>query len=1001
MDYTITINGADYSSYLQLPLQIQETLDETMDIANVTLDFMALRTPFKPYSIAVIDITQDGNTPLQYTMLVESDRVEEVQNGTDSFYTHNVTLIELTQLLANYYLSDFTITQPITAFAYPKATPTITTGSYEDVVFDFGWTVGRVFYENKLAFTDTVYSIKTKYTAPINLSNTILKNYVIKFIGNGAVISTYDTGNVSYTYYYKLHSASTWTAIPSMTSWSPAVGTYDIKAVMDTDFTYHYNYTSSSPSAYVINWEDKTGNASDISGLSEEVLFENIEVVTSTGEEDIYSIKEGIEKVLSVAKLEEIGQDYDFITLNSNTATKYDLENLKCPEMTITNGKNLLEVLYSIGREFNAYPRLIMDGDDYELTFDVLENPEDNSTYEDGTELETQEANMTNYANVLVSNVTNMTSSERTKIYPARNRWISCRTDPNEITLGNENMSILLDDNINYLVKVKVKNWLTSDLTNTQDITGYIFEKTNYDALNNSQTGKGLALYYEKGNRIIKGLGMLPELHSLIGLASTDYVIQCILNDLTSVNIADMESPLNYMYQVEYVPYVDAKINTHQSNSTDFDVDYQANYNQETANINAEAFGKGTQKVIGRIGNNNINKLVQVDNISEIPYLGENKTIGSDYYYANIVNTTFDNNLITVALEYSKDYNKINNRVGIDKEYREYSLYADSFVNRTINIEDYCLISTYSEAVTPNYFYYGLSRMAGAYYNLLSSGTQKTTFDGFKMAMYKDDGTTKLQYTPFQGSLTNLNEYIIPASCNVVGNAVNFVGNCYDNYSVNQYIGASAYGKYANLDARYVDDTGECPVIKLSLGYTDNYFDDTLADAKTFPIVTDTTEPLINYGFIGRKFRINKDNRERIKINYALNWFTKQSNITIHAGANKYLFSSTSSSTFTDNIALIGYTGDVKNKNIISYTTNDILNEVGDMTFDFPYSPCFYIKTSAVTPSKNYDGVALIWKNTGEILYSFKGATSGNIPAFYIYFNFINKKIDGTAPVSV
>ena len=72
---------------------------------------------------------------------------------------------------------------------------------------------------------------------------------------------------------------------------------------------------------------------------------------------------------------------------------------------------------------------------------------------------------MTNYANVLVSNVSNMTSAERTKIYPGINRWISCRADPSEITLKKENMSILVDDNINYLVKVKVKNWKTADLT--------------------------------------------------------------------------------------------------------------------------------------------------------------------------------------------------------------------------------------------------------------------------------------------------------------------------------------------------------------------------------------------------------------------------------------------------------------------------------------------------------------------------------------------------------
>ena len=67
---------------------------------------------------------------------------------------------------------------------------------------------------------------------------------------------------------------------------------------------------------------------------------------------------------------------------------------------------------FTIWAEFNTLPRLNANN---EIVFDVLENPEDNSTFNDGSELETEEANMTNYANVLVSNVTNMTSAERTK----------------------------------------------------------------------------------------------------------------------------------------------------------------------------------------------------------------------------------------------------------------------------------------------------------------------------------------------------------------------------------------------------------------------------------------------------------------------------------------------------------------------------------------------------------------------------------------------------------
>jgi hypothetical protein len=1007
MNYSVElkINGVDYSEYIQLPFSITETLDETMDTGAMTLNFLEERTPFKPYSECEITLTQPDNVPKKYTMLLESDKVEEIQHGNDSFWKHNLTFIETTYLLSNYYLPDFAITQPITAFAFPKAVPSITEGSFNETLFSFTWPVGRLNYSDKFVLSNTSYAIKTKYISPLNLSNTIMRNWAVNFITTsqyGSGTEVYDSGQFSYTYYYKLHSASTWTEITDLTSITLANGIYDIKAVMDTDFTYHYKYTSSLPSAYTINWEDRTGNASGITGLSETILYENIEVADTTGAEDTYTIKEGIEKVLSVAKLEEIGEDYDFITLDENAVTKNNLDTLKCPEMTITNGQNVLEVMYKLGREFNAIPRLL-EGN--KLSFDVLENPEDNSTYQDGTELEQEEANMTNYANVLVSNVTNMTSSERTKVYPGAGRFISCRADPNETTLQKDNMSILVDDNINYLVKVKVKNWLIADPTLEQDITGYIFEKTLYDSLNKNPEGQGLALYYEKGKNKIVGLGMLPQIQSYLGWGADEYIIERILNAITGVAVESMEDPLNFLYQVEYVPYVDAQIIIHQTNIANFDADVAINYNQETANINAEAFGTGTQKVINRIGNNSINKLVRVNNISEIPYVGEHKEVDGEMYFAEIVNTTYDHNDISVAIQYSKDFNKINNRVSIDKEYREYSLYANNFVNRTVNVQDFCEVVLSTEAVVFDNVYGGLARLSNEYANLLGTSTSAYIYDAFKLVSYKADGTTKLQYTPFRGSLTNINEHIVPASLNVIGNSVLFVGSCYDNYSVGQYIDGSSYafGKYANKDARYVDDKGECPVIGLTLGYTNDFLGTSLANAQAFPIASNTSDPTW-YLFKNRKFVINKDNRERLKLAYSVNFYTRNKSITIHKGAIKYFFkSSTNDDIDIGNLKLIGYNGDIKNKDIVNYESNDILNDVSNMSFYSAVPSLFYLKTAAATPTKNYSGFALIWGNTGELLYSFKQTLTAGVqlPSKYIYFNFMNKKVDGVLPTSI
>ena len=186
------------------------------------------------------------------------------------------------------------------------------------------------------------------------------------------------------------------------------------------------------------------------------------------------------------------------------------------------------------------------------------------------------------------------------------------------------------------------------------------------------------------------------------------------------------------------------------------------------------------------------------------------------------------------------------------------------------------------------------------------------------------------------------------------------------------------------------------PVAELTLAQIDELTSSTLDGAKSFPIPTKTTDPN-HYLFLNRKFRVNKDNRERLIFAYGLHFYTKDKSISIHQGANKYMFDSkTATPSNIGNVILIGFTGDVKNKDIINYTVNDILNDSTDLTYDGEetYDGYFHITTTAVTPTKNYTGFALIWQNTGELLYSFKQPLTAGVelPSKHIYFNFTNKK---------
>ena len=996
MNYNIqlSINDIDYTNYLQIPLIVQYTADETLDIASFSLNFLTQKTPFKPYSIVDILIEQEGNIPTGDIMLLESDNVTEFQCNGGLRYRHDIKCVELTQLLSTYILPDITITQPITAFAFPNAVPSVTETNY---------TPYMILYDNIITFTffctDTTFNIKSKYTYPLGINVPIYRKWIVYKTVYGPQYSRqttiFDSGTFTYDYYYKLHSASTWTAISDITAWSPEVGNYDLKAQIKT---ITYNYQIVLPYGTAENAIPATSTLN-----TNQTLIFNIEVLTTTGDEYIYSIKEGIDKVIQSYFLEEVSETTETITLDSDLAIRMNLDSIKCPEMTITNGKNMFEVLASIGKEFSGIPRLIINNENNKiLTFDILSDPADNPNYNDNNgSLETRESNSTNYASGLVAEVSNMTSAEYIKDYPGNGKFSSVRCDPSENALMETNMCMLVDDGINRLHSVIVTNWNTSDLNEEVDITDYIKEKTLYDALNNSATGKGLALYYVRGTNKIVGLGFLPNIQNLLNLESGDYIIKRIIeNKAVKTASADVKS---YMYNIQYVPYTHGREEIIQSNLADFDKLHFAAYNQETANINSELFGQSAQKALQRLGNIDITKTSYIYNISQIPLLGEKKETDDGTYYANVINVEYNNKHIKLSMQYTKDYNKINNRVGIDKEYREYSLYANNYVDRTISIKDYCIVEYAEEKTVPTVTSSSLYWLASQYSRLYYSygANPASPYDCFWITPYKTDATTRLTYMSYESETeTTVPKTGITTSYNVLGNAIRYFGWTYDNFSVGQYIdgdfSTSVWGKAANKDARYVDDVGECPILGVELSRAGAYSTYDIDGGKLFPIAN--TDNVFVPLWSERKFKINKDNRERIGIRYSSNTVTYQKPFNIHSSSNKYVFKPNKfNQEALGTVVFVGYQGNIKQKNILKYTAEDVLKGAvtRDATLNDSYFWVVHTPDNDNKPTKSYNGFALVFSGTGEILYSYEQPiTAGAIqPTRYIRHNFV-KSLD-------
>lgn len=93
---TVTINGKDYSKYVQFPFKVSQLLDEQLDEACLMLVGVPDKI-FKPLTDVTVTLTND-NKKKSYHMLVANDKSDEIPTGSE-IYKHELYLIEQTKYL--------------------------------------------------------------------------------------------------------------------------------------------------------------------------------------------------------------------------------------------------------------------------------------------------------------------------------------------------------------------------------------------------------------------------------------------------------------------------------------------------------------------------------------------------------------------------------------------------------------------------------------------------------------------------------------------------------------------------------------------------------------------------------------------------------------------------------------------------------------------------------------------------------------------------------------
>ena len=723
------------------------------------------------------------------------------------------------------------------------------------------------------------------------------------------------------------------------------------------------------------------------------VVWKNI-TITNGEEDDSKTISWVLKKVMS-------------LTNNKYTMDPVILkltEGYRCPDLTFSGSNNLYEILTKLGREFYGIPRLT---DERVITFDVLDETcpanRHQKIWRDHNVLMTRQQELNKSATGFIAPISNMILDDDITVYPAPGMWTHARGPEDKAVIDIGEQIITLDKPIYKIEQVLVKNVLKDSPDTVLDITDFVYQDIVYNSLNAAEWGKGRALRWTQGEKTIDGLGQIPEeskLYAALGWKADDYVIQHIIkglaiNDDENWKTFLKDNPNEYLYQITYQGYIDTLSYIENSNKTNQSYQMYKVFNQMDNTVSDKRFGDAALIQLKRHGNDIIEKSYITDSVIGMPLLGDYVYVDDDKYYIDEVTYEFENSYIRSHVKFSKNYNKINPRVGINSEYRQYRLRVDQNVDRTINFNEYCYVGDMN--------YTSISNIKSWKDILINSMNKNTTLkpDTFYFNCYDNIALDRLSYRTRRDDGGIITERVdgIALPCNMakIGASIQFSAKMLDSFCAGNSIYEIKEDKndrrMAQKYVRYVgDDAGnQVPRMRVTIGSLPNSLKTENA-TWSYPSVYWYSQPQVSLNgpiVLSKEIEPLKDQREALNFNYQMHFISNRKDLFIHKGMTKYLFRNILEEKKNVVPVLVAH-----NSNLSMKDTITVYDTIGSVSIKSDGSRCRLTCSSNSKATKNYTGLAVIWPDTKEILFEIvRDVKSGSYflkknTTEDIYFNF-------------
>lgn len=586
---------------------------------------------------------------------------------------------------------------------------------------------------------------------------------------------------------------------------------------------------------------------------------------------------------------------------------RQELENTLIVE-NFYNQKNWWELLLDIGKYIHAIPKVRFGSKDrFVTTWKKLGQTNQLADY--GNKLSIYNSrNVEEYVAATSSYVSNMV-----QLGGIIDEWVPAKSSSSDYLVYNDVAEIILSRNIIELVDMDIKyigennsgmNLIKNEIRNMvgkgthgESSNGYVFGKDVYNVLSinaNTSVNKGLAIYYALGGNKIEGLNYrLPSVNP--GEQDTEYAIKRIIGTLYQVPNAQWKNiKINdFLFHVQYRTKDTLRVNQVRPDlqkyliTSNYDrVPQHHQFNNQTDTVvDSVKFGNNIYGMLIRTGNTTYTTTEWVDSLYKLKQAGELYNIRDNIYYVSKVKNTYYSNHIISEVEFSKDFNRLSQIIGIPSEPRFYEISEQSQIKRQVSFDDYIIVGTSLNETSNDSF---IKNGGWGYIANLLLGTE-TTYPKYAVTVFKNDK---------EKATISGNEDFYVEICSFVGgysiqNTLTLSWNMIDNFSAGDQkantensVNGKNDGVYATLlPFRYTDVYGRADLVDFALikDYDipnekvmllpANPINMTSKNGDNYAIAPDYifgNEKLAEWGDNYHGIGLLKDNREALSFNYNL-----------------------------------------------------------------------------------------------------------------------------------